>query len=90
MLIFDEGGKTGLPGKKPSKKESTKVHLFNDFLPNMWLRPRVAGDVLSSSHFVPSIHVVSSSSITPLSWKFKIASEISLLHGEPYETIDPG
>ena len=51
-------------------------------IPNMWLSPSVAGALLLSGQLPISIHSVSSASIFPLSWKFKIANDTSLVHGE--------
>ena len=48
----------------------------------MWLNPSVAGALLVSGQFPISIHDVSSASIFPLSWKFKIANDTSLVQGE--------
>ena len=48
----------------------------------MWFKPKVAGAVLLSGQFPISIHAVSSASIFPLSWKFKMASDTSFVQGE--------
>lgn len=49
----------------------------------MWLSPRVAGELSCSAQFLVSIQVVSSSSITPLSWKLRMASDILFVQGDP-------